>query len=830
MDAIFQDLRFAVRSLAKRPGFTAVVIVTLALGIGANTAIFSVVNGVLFKPLPYGDADRLALVWYRMSASTVGKAPFSGADFADFRRESRLLEEFAGIYPSMRSLTGDFEPEQVRVGVATGNLFQLLGVEAALGRILIPEDGFIRGQTPPDRNAPPPPGAVLLSHGLWQRRFGGDESVIGQDVRMNGLPMTIVGVTPPDFTLLMPAGAEMGGTFDAWMPIRSDVDRGPRDAQFLTVLARRSADATWEQSQAEMDALATRLREEHEFHRNVGLEIDVVPMREDVLGHVEPVLITLLGAVGFVLLIACANVANLLLLRAQAREKEIAIRSALGCGRGRIIRQTLTESLVLAALGGAAGILLAAGGIELLVALRPENLPRLESVGIDGSVVTFAIAASVLASLLFGAAPAVHSSKPDLTGSLHERHAAGGAKHLRIRHFLVSTEVALSLVLLVGAGLMLRTFVSLQRVRPGFEHENVITAMVALPTQKYPTRQERVDVFSRLSQRVASLPGVEAVGGVIPLPLAGGTQNWFGPYAVEEASEEEWSRNEADYRPMLPGYFKAMGTQLLAGRLLTDADATAKSRDVVVIDDKMAGEVWPGEDPIGKRVLLARPPANPREEYERFWAEVVGVVEHIRYDDLSRDSRATVYFPWWDWGYPRAVLTVRTSVGPTGVAEALRGEIKALDPDIPAGAITPLADYVGDALAPTRFVLVLIAVFGAVALALASVGLYGVIAYAVRGRTHEFGIRMAFGAGSSSIVRGVLMQGLILAAMGVGAGLAGALLLTRTISGLLFGVAPTDPVTFGAISVLLIAIALLACYVPARRATRVDPLVALRSE
>jgi predicted permease len=830
MDALFQDLRFAIRSLAKRPGFTAVVIVTLALGIGANTAIFSVVNGVLFKPLPYRDADRLALVWYRMSASTVGKAPFSGADFADFQRESRLLEEFAGAFPSMRSLTGDFEPEQVRVGVVTGNLFQLLGVEAELGRFLIPEDGFITGQAPPDGNAPPPPGAVVLSHGLWQRRFGGDEQVIGQDVRLDGFPMTIVGVTPPEFKLLMPAGAELAGTLDAWMAIRSDVDRGPRDAQFLTVLARLRVDATWEQAQAEMDALATRLREEHEFHRNVGLEIDVVPMREDVVGHVEPVLITLLGAVGFVLLIACANVANLMLLRAQAREKEMAIRSALGCGRGRIVRQMLTEGLVFAVLGGAAGVLLASGGIELLIALRPDNLPRLERVGIDGTVLTFAIAASVLASLLFGAAPAAHSSKPDLTGSLHERHVSGGAKHLRVRHFLVVTEVALSLVLLVGAGLMLRTFVSLQRVRPGFEHENVITTMVALPRSKYPSREERVDAFTQLSRRLAALPGVQAVGGVIPLPLAGGTQNWFGPYSVEEANEEEWSRNEADYRPMLPGYFKVMGTQLLAGRSLTDADATAKARDVVVIDDKMAGEVWPGEDPIGKRLLLARPPVNPGEEYERFWAEVVGVVEHIRYDDLSRDSRATVYFPWWDWGYPRAVLTVKTSVGPAGVAEAVRGEIKALDPDIPAGAITPLTEYVKDALAPARFVLILIAIFGAVALLLASVGLYGVIAYAVRGRTHEFGIRMAFGAESGRIVRAVLKQGVVLAAMGVGAGLVGAFFLTRTISGLLFGVTPTDPVTFGAISVLLIAIALVACYVPARRATRVDPLIALRSE
>jgi putative ABC transport system permease protein len=765
-----------------------------------------------------------------MSTSTVGKAPFSGADFADFRRESRLLEEFAGVYPTMRSLTGDFEPEQVRVAVATGNLFELLGVEAALGRSLIPEDGFISGQARPDRDAPPPPGAVVLSHGLWQRRFGGDERVIGQDVRIDGLPLTIVGVAPPDFRILMPAGAEMAGSFDAWMPIRFDVDRGPRDAQFLTVLARRRADATWEQSQAEMDALATRLREEHEFHRNVGLEIDVVPMREDVVGHVEPVLITLLGAVGFVLLIACANVANLLLLRAQAREKEMAIRSALGCGRGRIVRQTLTESLVLAVLGGAAGVLLAAGGVDLLVASRPENLPRLEAVQIDGSVLTFAIIASVLASLLFGAAPAVQSSKPDLTESLHERHVSGGARHLRVRHFLVVTEVALSLVLLVGAGLMLRTFVSLQRVRPGFEPENVLTATVALPTQKYRSRQERVDVLSLLSRRVASLPGVEAVGGVIPLPLAGGTQNWFGPYAIEEANEEEWSRNEADYRPMLPGYFEAMGTQLLAGRLLTDADATAKSRDVVVIDDKMAAEVWPGEEPVGKRLLLARPPATRGEDYERFWAEVVGVVEHMRYDDLSRDSRATVYFPWWDWGFPRVVLTVKTSVGPAGVAEAVREEIRALDPDIPAGAITPLDDYVEGALAPTRFVLVLIAIFSAVALLLASVGLYGVIAYAVRGRTHEFGIRMAFGAGSGRIVRAVLTQGLVLGATGVGVGLVGAFLLTRTISGLLFGVTPTDPVTFGAISVLLIAIALLACYVPARRATRVDPLVALRSE
>ncbi len=822
-----QDIRYGVRTLRRNLGFTVAAVITLALGIGANTAIFTVVNSVLLRPLPYRDADRLAMVWGHMASTDVTKAPWSGLDYLDFKDRSRTFEDFAGTFAVNSTLSGDFEPEPIQLGWATPSFFDLLGVDPLIGRTLKESDfQNIDPEVFFDPEVEVPPSVAILSQELWGRRFGSDPSIIGRTVQVNGQPMEIIGVLPAGFKLYLPADASFPGVIDVWSVVPANLSEGTRDQQWLTIVGKLKPGVTAAQAQSEMDGIAEQFRAENQFHENVGMEIDVVPMQSDVVGHAKPVLLALLGAVGFVLLIACANVANLLLVRGQVRQREMAIRAALGGGRGRILRQMLTESAILAVLGGGAGLLLAFFGIDLLLAMRPENQPRVDDVGIDGTVLAFVAGVSLLAAFLFGTLPALQSSRPNLNESLRERGGGFGLGHHRMRNALVVAEVALSLVLLVGAGLMVRTFAELSKVKPGFDPENVLTLNVALPFFKYGFEQS-TDFHLRLSERIKALPGVEAVGAVTPLPLAGGGQFWFGPYALNEASDEEWSKNEVDYRPSLPGLFEAMGTRLLAGRELEEADNRADAAPVVVVDEKLAEEAWPGKDAVGEQIMVMRPNQG---EFQRYWATVVGVVEHTRYDDIRQDGRGLIYFPHKDWGWAEQNYVIRAGVDPAGLAGPIRSLIRELDPDIPASRVRPMAEYVGDALASTRFALILFTVFAGTALFLSALGLYGVISYSVRQRTREIGVRMAFGAERQRIVRLVLGQGLLLTGIGVGVGLVGAVLLTRVISSLLFGVTPTDPITYATITVILAAVALLACYVPAERATRVDPLVALRAE
>lgn len=826
--SIRKDMRYALRAVRKSPGFAAVVMLTLGLGIGANAAVFTVVKGVLLKPLPYRDADRLTLVWGRMTETSVSKAPFSGPDLLDFRERADLFEGFAGAFGVNSSLTGDFEPEPIHLGFATVNLFAVLGVEPTLGRGFEPADAQgIDPQALFDPNVAPPPGVALLSHQLWSRRFGGDPDVIGRVVQANGQPLTVIGVLPPDFRLYLPAEASFPGEIDVWVANVADLSVGPRDGQWLTVIGRLRPAVRLGAAQAQMDVIAAELRSEHQFHQNVGMEIDVVPMHDDVVGHARPILLALLGAVGFVLLIACFNVANLLLVRGRTRAREVAIRSALGASRGRIAQQLLVESAVYGLLGGLAGLILGFGGVEVVLALRPDNVPRLEAVQVDLIVFGFVFALAMLSALLFGTLPALHSSKADLSGTLKLRTQSGGAGGGRLRGGLVIAEVALSLILLIGSGLMLRTFLELTAVHPGFDPRQVLTVNVPLPFYDYGGPGERAEFNLRLKERIEALPGVETVGAVTPLPLTGGGQYWFGPYALHEAAEEEWSRNESDYRPMLPGYFRAMETRLLAGRSLRASDLRVDARKVVIVDEKMAELAWPDADAVGQRIMVMRP--NQDGGWERYWADVVGVVEHIRYADIRREGRETIYFPYTDWSFVDMTYTIRTAGDPASVAPAVRAVIRELGPDIPASTPRPLEDFVGDSLAPTRFVLVLVGVFAMIALVLSAVGLYGVISYSVRERVQEIGIRMVFGAERREVLGLVLRQGLLLTVLGLFVGVFGALLLTRGISALLFRVEPTDPLTFTAISLLLGIVAVFACLVPALRATRVDPIVALRA-
>ena len=596
------------------------------------------------------------------------------------------------------------------------------------------------------------------------------------------------------------------------------------------MVTRLKKGVTLERAQEEMDALALRLREQYQEHANANMQIVLNSMHRDVVDHARPVLLALLSAVGFVLLIACSNVANLLLVRAASRGREIAVRAAMGGGRGRIIRQMMTESGVLATAGALLGLLLAWWGIRVLVAMRPGNLPRIESVTIDGTVLLFTAGATVFSALVFGAAPALRAASTNLADALKERGSeAGGIRGNKLRTALVISEVGISVVLLIGAGLMFRSFAELQRVEPGFESENVVTFSVPIPMFKYPMPDVRGDFVNRLRLRLESLPAVEEVGGVAPLPLAGGDQYSVGPYGRDDVTPEQYSSNVADYRAVMPGYIDAMKIPLLAGRTLLVADNEQDALEVAVVDQKLANRLWPDEDPIGQQIVLDRFSVEVFG-MEQTRVRVVGVVGNVRAESLAAEGRETVYFPYRFQPFLPMTVTLRGSVNPTEILPLVRREINAMDPDVPVANVRFMDDYVDDAMAQTRFTLTLIGVFAVLALVLASLGLYGVISYSVRQRTREIGVRIAFGASEGDVVRLVLKQGMAVALLGVTAGLAASFVLTRLVASLLVGVTATDPVTFVGIPAILMAVSLVAIYVPARRAMAVDPVTALRDD
>ncbi len=828
MSLLLHDLRYAVRSFSRRPGFTAVVVATLALGIGSNVAIFGVANAVLFRPLPYEDPEELALVWTQITNQP--RALVSGPDFIDYRNETRSFEGFAGAVAIDGALTGDGPAEEITVAYSTANLFDILGVAPLVGRNFEPADEApIDPQVFLDPNAELPPGTIMLGHGLWRRRFGGNREVVGKTVQIDGGSFVIIGVLPASFRIYLPEDAGMPTDIDAWGVIPSNFSQAARDAAWLTVVARLKDGVTMEQAQQEMDALAARLREQYQHHADGKMQIAVNSMHRDVVEHARPVLLALLGAVGFVLLIACANVANLLLVRATTREREIAVRAALGSGRGRIIRQMLTESAVLAVAGAVVGVVLAWWGGRVLIAMRPETLARFEQFSIDGWVLLFTVGATALAALLFGLAPALRATSSNLADSLRDRGSdAGGVRGNKLRTGLVVAEVALSLVLLIGTGLMFRTFAKLQAVSPGFEPENVLTFTAPVPMFKYRDPVVRIDVATQIQNRIEALPGVRAVGATSLLPLAGGDQYGIGGYGVSGSTEEEWRSNRADYRGVLPGYLEAMGIRLVAGRTLEPADNRQGVLDVAVIDERLAQRLWPNGEAVGKELRIER---FSFESFglERVPLQVVGVVENVRAQSLAAEGRETVYYPYRFFPWFPLSFTVQAT-GPLGLVDPIRREVATVDPDIPLSDIRVMDTYVDEALSQTRFALTLIGVFAGLALVLASVGLYGVIAYSVRQRTREIGVRIAFGASDGAVVRLVVSHGVLLALGGLGVGLVGAFVATRLVSSLFYGVTAADPITFVAVSFLLVGVAVVASWLPARRATRIDPVVALRDE
>ena len=796
------DIRYALRALRKTPGFTLVALLALALGIGANTAIFSVVYAVLLKPLPYAAGDRLYQLSEQNPSGKLNGATF--ADFATWRERSKSFEMLSiSAYRSVTMTAPGTPPENIFSRVVSNDLFPLLGVQPLLGR-WFREDEFRTGA----------PGAAILSYRLWQRSFAGDPNVVGRELTLNGRGATVVGVMPPDFIYPHPA-------FEMWMPWQITADNLANRVSFnIPVIARLKPGASLREATAEMNGIAASLAQQFpNTHREVRTTID--PLKEKIVGTQRVALLVLLAAAGFVLLIACANVANLLLARAATRRGEIAIRAALGAGRWRIVRQLLTESMLLALGGCAAGVMLALWGSTALIATFPKGLyvPRLDQTAIDAPVLAFALTAALLTGILFGIAPAWHASRVELNRFLGESgRSNAGQRSNWMRGALVVVEIAFSLVLLIGAGLMLRSFARLVDVQPGFHPEHVLTVKTPAPGFAEGDRAKQAQRYRQMMSEIGALPGVESVGIVSALPL--GNVMEAGTFYIEGAVTET---QRVPFHSVGGDYFAAMGIPVVRGRAFTDADA-GEAPPVAIVNETLARQYWPSENPIGKRITMANPRSGP-------WATIVGIVADVKYQAVADPPAPELYRPFAQFVRPdSASLVIRTKDDPVALAASVRERIRASQPMQPIGDITTMSQVVADSVARPRFYAALIAIFAVLALALAAAGVYGVMAYLVTQRMHELGVRVALGASPREIVQLVIGQGATLALIGIACGLAGAWGLTRYLTSELYGVTSTDPVTFTAVSALLLAVALAANYIPARRAARLDPMETLRNE
>lgn len=807
LDQLKQDVTFAVRSLVKRPGFTAVAILILALGIGGNAAIFSIVDGVLLRPLPFRNAERLVFVWGVERGLKSGSNWASYPDFVDFERGTTAFEEMAALSTSYNpAITSpDADPTRVAAARVSHDLFDLLGVEPALGRGILPED---------DQPGAAP--VVVISHGFWGQRFGADPDVIGRAIRLDGVMHSIVGVMPPDFDF---PGVKL------WVPMLPEHHSDQRGQHRLLVIARIADGISFERAESDIQAVAARLEEAYpETNTKRGARLE--PMQETIVGDVRPALMVMLGAVFLVLLIVCANVASLLLARATGRDKEVAIRRALGAGRGRLWRQFITESLVLAAAGGAIGVAIAYGGVELVQSSSAAEIPRIDEVAVNGRVLGLIAALSLLTGLLFGLAPALQASALDLQGSLKEggRSSASRGRRPRLRQALVVTEMALAVILLSGAGLLINSFLRLRDVDPGFDARDVLVVPVSLPLARYPMEEpEKVSGFyDRLIERLSARPDVESVSAAYQHPLAGGWETSFNLPGVFERPRGE--RPEARLRPVEVGYFETVGIPVLRGRRFTPND-DAGAPGVVIINDALARAFFPDRDPIGHR--LERSPWWPFQSGE--W-EIVGVVGDVKMDGLTASTPWAMYFAHDQMPFNDMQILIRTAGEPARLAGAVREEIWSLDPLLPVENVRSLDEIRSGLVAEQRFQSWLLGGFAALALALAAVGIYGVLSYTVNERIPEIGVRISLGAGARDVLKMVLKQGFALALLGLVLGLAGALGLTRLLESLLYEVDAADPTTLTLVSGVLVVVAAVACLVPALRATRVDPMVALRAE
>jgi putative ABC transport system permease protein len=803
MRTLWQDVRFGLRLLWKRPGFTVVALAVLALGVGANTAIFSVVNAVLLRPLPYPGAERVVAFDGVNPSKGIKQSNMSAPDFADWQAQARSFEALAIYAQGGTNLTGADEPERVTAAWVGPDFFRVIGVGAARGRALLPEDDRPGGT------------AVVISHGLWQRRFGSDPGAVGRTVELGGRSMEIVGI--------MPAGFDFPQRAQVWGPLQLDLSEEPRDNRSYSVIGRLREGVTLEAAQAEMDAISARLAASYAV-TNAGWGVDLDPLKDELVGELKTTLFMLLAGVGLLLLIACANVANLLLARASGRRREIALRLALGASRARIARQMLTEGVLLSLAGGALGACLSVWLTDLLVALAPADTPRLAEAAADWRVLLFAVAASVLTGVAFGLAPAWQASRYDLNEPLKEGGRGLSGSRSRLRSGLVVAEVALSLLLLAGAGLLVKSFARLQAVDPGFDPEGVITMRVSLPGARYREPARKAEFYAALMERLKAVPGVESAGATIALPLNGSNYLIGRGFIREGRPETPEEADNASYAVVTPDYFRAMRIPLRAGRFFDERDGM-ESAKVVVINEAFARKAFPGEDPVGKRIHIWRD--------EKFPREVVGVVGDTKPESLdAKDAALQMYVSHrQDAGWGGLSLVVRArGAEPESLVSRVREEVRALDRQLPVYDVKALRQVVANSTAYRRVAMFLMAGFAAAALLLAGVGLYGVVSYSVAQRTREIGVRLALGAQGRDILGLVVRQGMLLTLAGLALGLACAFALTRLITGLLYGVTATDPVVYLVVSLLLAAVALLACLVPARRATKVDPMVALRYE
>ena len=823
MEALLQDIRYGVRMLMKRAGVTSVAIIALALGIGANSAIFSVVNSVLLRSLPYENPDQLMLVKETNLPRGEADIGASTPDFREWRDRNQVFERMAAYSTMSFNISGGGEPERIRGVITSTELFKLLGASPAQGRSFLAEEEQFGNHH-----------VVILSYGLWQRRFGGDPNLVGQPITLNGEKFNVIGIMPASFQF-------PDRNVALWTPLAfaPGDENNTRGNYWLNVIARLKPGVTKAQAQSDMTSIAEQL--EREFKENGGMGASVVSLRENTVGNVETALFILLAAVAFVLLIACANVANLLLARAASRQKEIAIRTSLGANRSRIVRQLLTESLLLALAGGTLGLLLALWGVDLLISLSPEDLPRLNEIKIDGGVFIFTLALSLLTSLVFGLVPALQTSRPDLNESLKEgaRGSTSGISSRRVRSLLVVAEVAIALVVLICAGLMINSFIRLRNVNPGFRADNILSLQISLPESKYPdSHLERSSAFfQQLTEQVKALPGVQSTAVSSSLPLS---DSGWGKLFTVEGRPYPTSLDEVpliQYRQLSNDYFQTMGIPLVKGRFFNDQD-TSESALVAVINETLAGRFFADEDPIGKRIFMGAPEEliphgllPPGFRFQRF--TVIGIASDVKHDGLDQPIKPEVYTLHAQGKIDRTrtmFLAVRTNSDPLNFVAAVRSQVLNIDKDQPIANITTMEKRLSDSFSQQRFTTLLLGLFALVALILAAVGIYGVMSYSVTQRTHEIGIRMALGAQNSDVLKMVVSQGLKLTAAGVGIGLLVAFALTRLMEGLLFGVSAADPMTFAMISLILAGVALGASFVPARRATKVDPMIALRYE
>ncbi len=819
METLRQDLSYGVRALFRNRGFAVVAVVSLAIGIGANSAIFSVINALLLRPLPYRDADRLAILWQRSPGLNVAQDWFSPGQYVDVKTQNQVFDHVAVAIGASFNLTGQGGPEHVDGARVSSSLFPLLGAKAAIGRVLLPQE-----------DEPGKATTVILSYGFWQRRFGGDPGVIGKTLILNGNNFEIVGVMAPEFSLTREVMLTVNAIekADLLLPLpMAESARANRGNEDFNIFARLKPGVSVSQAQADMDLIAGRMKQEYpeNYPPHGGLTVSVVPLLKQVTGEIDLALYVLFGAVGLVLLIACANVANLLLSRASVRRKEIAVRAAVGASRVRIIRQLLTESAMLALMGGLLGIFIAFWTVEALRRFGPENIPRLNEVGVDGRVLAFTFFVSLLTGIVFGLAPSLRASRVDLNETLKEggRSAGGGASgrsHHLTRKLLVVFEVALSLIVLICAGLLIRSYQRVVNAHPGFDSRNVHAMRLSLPSAKYATPDSIVGFFRQVGERLNRTPGVESVGTSYSLPMSAVAFAW------EPITIEGYARPTAhdtiisNVRIINPGYFDVMRIPLKQGRYFTEQDIKG-AQETAIVNEALAARFWPNQYPIGKRLQRGKSGA---------WRTVVGVISDAKEYSAEKEPPIAVYYPSEQVIARNMYLVIRTTSDPVPMTAAIIKEIQAVDPEMPVFDVSSMEQRLYGSLARQRFSMFLLGVFAVIALILAAIGIYGVMAYSVSQRTHEIGVRMALGAHPGAILRLVIRQAVILTTLGAAIGLVGAFAMTRVMSSLLFGVSATDLFTFVMTPLLLGGIALMAGYVPARRAAKVDPMVALRLE